>query len=128
MKTTSSSVATTNGAAIIEEVQQIKGARRAIAERRYGKALELLGTHAREFPRGTLAPERIASLVETYCALDRRTNARQQVFQNRHVLEIVVPIGKTRVCSVTIQVEHQDGFITPALCNCSDCFELTFVG
>ena len=51
---------------------------------------------------------------------DFRANARQQSFQHRHVFSIVVTIRIACVFGVTIEVEHQYGLVSPAVCDCLD--------
>lgn len=60
---------------LAEEVAILSRAETELHAGHYAKALGLLEQHARSFPRGTLAPERIGAQVQALCGLGRRTEA-----------------------------------------------------
>jgi RNA polymerase sigma-70 factor (ECF subfamily) len=60
---------------LAEEVAILSHAETELHAGHYEKALALLEQHARSFPRGTLAPERIGAQVQALCGLGRRAEA-----------------------------------------------------
>ena len=60
---------------LAEEVAILSRAETELHAGHYAGALGLLAQHARSFPRGTLAQERIGAQVQALCGLGRRTEA-----------------------------------------------------
>ena len=66
------------GPDVAGEIALLNEAQRALASGQADRALQLLDRHAREFPRGSLAEERVAARVIALCALGRVTAARAE--------------------------------------------------
>ena len=64
-----------NSDRLAEEVAILSRAETELHAGHYAKALNLLEQHARSFPRGTLAPERLGAQVQALCGLGRRSEA-----------------------------------------------------
>lgn len=78
---TSAPAPANSGTELGPEVTMLDQARRAMSERRYSRAFELLGSHARLFPASVLEQERealtIKALVATGSHAEARTRAQQ---------------------------------------------------
>jgi hypothetical protein len=62
--------------ALAREVALVQSAREAALAGDLERALDRTDAHAREFPRGKLAPERWALRIDLLCRLDREASAR----------------------------------------------------
>jgi hypothetical protein len=64
---------------LAEEVEILSRAQTELRARRFAGALRVLEGHARKFPRGALAQERIAARIQALCGLGRRNEASSEL-------------------------------------------------
>jgi hypothetical protein len=63
------------------EIALLGKAQQALSSGQYARAIQLLGEHARRYPRGALAEERYAARVIALCKLGQVTQARREAEQ-----------------------------------------------